>query len=215
MITTYNDVKMTARPVFHPWTESTASPRSYYRTLATQEFMLSMLNDYALGHSCPYLGVTVSLQNSEKSSASFSAEDLQSWIARTFIYTRWVHPMVACQIKDAKQMVYKVEEAADVREWAARTVQTIEYSSGWPELLTKLSRQAVLPPEDGDCAFLYLVLRPPQSSKSWISQFDLLLHEHHGLVDGAGIRSIMNEVLVGLTKLSPTTSYSWGEKLRG
>lgn len=172
-----------------------------------------MLNDYAFGHSCPYLGVTVSLQNSENSSAGFSAEDLQSRIAQAFIYTRWVHPMVACQIKDAKEMVYKVEEAADVTKWAARTVQTVESSSGWRELLAKLSREAVLPSEDGDCAFLYLVVRPLQSGKSRINQFDLLLHVHHGLADGAGIRSIMNEVLVGLTKLSPATSYSWGEEI--
>lgn len=174
---------------------------------------MSMLNDYAFGHSCPYLGVTVSLQNSENSSAGFSAEDLQSRIAQAFIYTRWVHPMVACQIKDAKQMVYKVEEAADVTKWAARTVQTVESSSSWRELLAKLSREVVLPSEDGDCAFLYLVVRPLQSSKSRINQFDLLLHVHHGLADGAGIRSIMNEVLVGLTKLSPATSYSWGEEV--
>ncbi|KAH8664870.1 hypothetical protein BGZ61DRAFT_593233, partial [Ilyonectria robusta] len=204
---------MTARLAFHPWTESTASPRSYYRTLATQEFMLSILNDYAFVHSCPYLGVTVSLQDSEKSSASFSAEDLQSRIARAFIYTRWLHPTVACQIKDAKHMVYKVEEAANVKKWAARTVQTVESSSGWRELLAKLSREVVLPSKDGDCAFLYLLVRPLQSSKSRINQFDLLLHVHHGLVDGAGIRSIMNEVLVGLTKLSPTTSHSWGEEV--
>ncbi|KAL6407362.1 hypothetical protein AUP68_10193 [Ilyonectria robusta] len=204
---------MTARLAFHPWTESTASPRSYYRTLATQEFMLSILNDYAFVHSCLYLGVTVSLQDSEKSSASFSAEDLQSRIARAFIYTRWLHPTVACQIKDAKHMVYKVEEAANVKKWAARTVQTVESSSGWRELLAKSSREVVLPSKDGDCAFLYLLVRPLQSSKSRINQFDLLLHVHHGLVDGAGIRSIMNEVLVGLTKLSPTTSHSWGEEV--
>lgn len=110
-------------------------------------------------------------------------------------------------------MVYKVEEAANVKKWAARTVQTVESSSGWRELLAKLSREVVLPSKDGDCAFLYLLVRPLQSSKSRINQFDLLLHVHHGLVDGAGIRSIMNEVLVGLTKLSPTTSHSWGEEV--
>lgn len=172
-----------------------------------------MLNDYAFGHSCPYLGVTISVQHSERSPAGFGAEDLQSRIARAFIHTRWVHPMVACQIKDAKQMVYKVEEAADVAKWAARTVQTVESSGGWTELLAKLSREAVLPSEDGDCAFLYLVINTQQPSRSQINQFDLLLHVHHGLADGAGIRSIMNEVLIGLTKLSPGASYSWGEEV--
>ncbi|KAF7542385.1 hypothetical protein G7Z17_g11612 [Cylindrodendrum hubeiense] len=201
---------MASRPAFHQWTKSTTSPTSYSRTLATQEFMLSMLNDYARGHSCPYLGVTISVQSSGPSAAGFRAEDLQSRIAQAFVHTRWLHPMVACQIQDRKQMLYKVEDAVDVAKWAARTVQTVESQSGWIEPFSKLSREAVLPSEDGDCAFLYLIVEPEQSGKSQIKQFDLLLHVHHGLTDGAGIRTIMNEVLIGLTSPKLGTCYIWG-----
>ncbi|KPM38709.1 hypothetical protein AK830_g7852 [Neonectria ditissima] len=203
---------MSARPVFHPWTKSTA-PTSYSRSLATPEFMLSMLNEYALGHNCPYLGVTVSVQQAATSSSGLDAQDLQSRVAQAFIHARWVHPMVACQVVDSKQLSYKVEEAADVGKWASRTVQTVRSEGGWIELHDRLSREVVLPSQDGDCAFLYLILSPEQSDKPQITQFQLLLHVHHGLADGAGLRSMMNEVLIGLTGPSLGSEYSWGEEV--
>ncbi|KAK7419771.1 hypothetical protein QQX98_003143 [Neonectria punicea] len=201
---------MSSRPVFHPWTKSA---ESYSRSLATPEFMLSMLNEYALGHNCPYLGVTVSVQHSATSSNGFNPRDLESRVARAFVHARWAHPMVACRVVDSKQLVYNVEEAADVAKWASRTVQTVENESGWMEVHDKLSREVVLPSKDGDCAFLYLVLNPEQSSKAQVTQFDLLLHVHHGLADGAGLRSMMNEVLTGLTRPSLGTDYAWGEEV--
>ncbi|KAK7430465.1 hypothetical protein QQZ08_002984 [Neonectria magnoliae] len=201
---------MSSRPVFHPWTKSAAS---FSRSLATPEFMLSMLNEYALGHNCPYLGVTVSVQHSAASSNGFNTRDLQSRVARAFVHARWVHPVVACRVVDSKQLVYNVEDAADVAKWAFRTVQTVQNESGWMEVHDKLSREVVLPSKDGDCAFLYLVLNPEQSSRAQITQFDLLLHVHHGLADGAGLRSMMNEVLTGLVRPSLDPDYAWGEEV--
>ncbi|KAF7562613.1 hypothetical protein G7046_g1528 [Stylonectria norvegica] len=204
---------MSTRPAFHPWTKSTTCPDEYSRSLATQEFMLSMLNEYALGHNSPYLGVTVSIEHPDNDHNPLILQDLQARVTQAFIHARQTMPVVACQIRHSKQMVYKVEEAIDVAKWAARTVRAVESRGGWLDLHDKLSREVILPSEDGDCAFLYLIVKPEEAEKSQVTEFDLLLHMHHGLADGAGLRSIMNEVLVGLHLPRQDKSHSWGQEV--
>jgi 15-O-acetyltransferase Tri3 len=204
------------RPTIHPWTKSTASQSVYSRTLATPEYMLSMLNDYALGHNCPYLGANISVQYAglaPSSSSVLSIDDLKSRVMQAFIHTRWIHPMVASQISESKRMVYKVEQSPEVTEWADRTVKTVQQGSGWLALREKLSREVVLPSKDGDCVFLYLIVSPDQASRSQICEFDLLLHVHHGLADGAGLRSTMNEILTFMANPEPGECHVWGEEV--
>ncbi|KAK5990015.1 hypothetical protein PT974_08278 [Cladobotryum mycophilum] len=206
---------MSSRPTFHPWTKSATLPSTYTRTLTAAEFMLSMLNEYALGHNCPYLGATVSVQRAEGSSAAaaFSVEELTSKVTRAFVQTRWTYPIVASQLDGSKQIVYKVEDEAQVAQWAERTVQTVQSGGGWLGLQEKISQQDALPSKDGDCALLYLVVSPDEASKSQITKFDLLLHMHHSLADGTSLRSLMNDLLHSLAKPSLSTSYTWGEEV--
>lgn len=205
-----NIASMTDRPVFHPWVKSTESPETYTRTLTTPEFVLAMLNEHAQGHNCPYLGATISIKND--SSKALDASSLKTRLEKAFIATRWKYPTVACQVKESKELVYKVEDQVAVAKWAERTVQTVSTSGGWLRKHEELSREAVLPTENGDCALLYLVLDPEQTASSGVVKFDLLLHIHHALVDGAGLRSIMNEVLVNLATSGEEASFAWGEE---
>jgi hypothetical protein len=195
------------RPIFHPWTKS---PPLYTRTLTTVEYMLSMLNDHALGHNSPYLGATISVQStsSEPSPLFTIQEDLQSRAVQAFIKTRWTYPMVACQIRECNRITYAVEEEAQVAKWAERTVRVVQQDGGWSALRDNLSRDVVLPDENGDCVFLYIVV--PSGLDAQGKEFDILLHFHHGLTDGAGARSVLNEVLMHLASPERHEVYSWG-----
>lgn len=203
---------MSSRPVYHPWTKSEGVAESYSRTLTTPEKILALLNEYAQGQSCPYLGVTVSIDHA--SSSSFSVGDLKSRLDQAFIATRWTYPTVAAQVKDCKKVVYNVHDADGMAAWAKRTVQYAELAGGWPAKHENISRETPLPTRDGDCALLYLVLSPQQAIQSQITQFDLLLHFHHTLSDGAGLRSIMNTILTNLANPVPQSRFSWGEEAR-
>ncbi|PSR83572.1 hypothetical protein BD289DRAFT_483261 [Coniella lustricola] len=203
---------------FHPWT-STSSPVSEQhlvtRSLTTPEFMLSTINKYASGHNCPYLGATISVKDT--GSVILTAESLQASLWRAWTHVRWLHPTVACQIdEDCKRMSYRVENAAQVNLWAARTAKLLtSHHDGWQELQEKLSRETILPAgEAGDCAFLYAIPRLDQTpdARQPITHFDLLLHVHHGLVDGTGLRSILDAVLVGLTRPEVPTNVVWGDE---
>lgn len=171
--------------------------------------MLSKLNDYASGHNCPYLGVTISVSNDNSSQPSLA--DLQARLERAFIYTRWQHPLIASQIREGKEVTYQVEDAQGVEKWVKRTVQVAQLHGGWAEQHALLSQSAALPSLEGDCAFIYLIVQPEQVNQ--VSEFDLLLQVHHGLADGAGLRSTMNAILTGLAT-STTEPYSWGEEVK-
>ncbi|KAG9252531.1 uncharacterized protein F5Z01DRAFT_638401 [Emericellopsis atlantica] len=201
---------MCSRTTFHPWAKSEARPELYSRTLTTPEFVLAMLNEYALGQSCPSLGVTVSVDRSVPS--TLDIQTLSSRLEQAFIATRWTHPTVAIQVRGSKEMIYRVHDAEGVATWAKRTVQYVEAPGGWLAKYEQLSREAVLPTAIGDSALLHLVMSPEQASKSQITEFDLLLHVHHSLVDGAGLRTIMNYILTELATSDSSISFSWGEE---
>ena len=170
-----------------------------------------MLNEYALGQSCPSLGVTVPVDHSVPS--TLDIKTLSSRLKQAFITTRWAHPTVATQVKDSKELVYRVHDTDGVATWAKRTVQYVEAPGGWLAKYEELSREAVLPTAMGDCALLYLVTSPDQASKSQITEFNLLLHVHHSLVDGTGLRSIMDYILTELATSDSSISFSWGEEV--
>lgn len=61
---------------------------------------------------------------------------------------------------------------------------------------------------------LYLVLHPDQGTEAPVTQFDLLLHVHHTLMDGAGLRTLMQAILQNLAAPPDLTNYAWGEEVQ-
>ncbi|KAG9258527.1 uncharacterized protein F5Z01DRAFT_201089 [Emericellopsis atlantica] len=204
-------LNMATRPVFHPWNKSQTIHGSdvISRPLATGEFVLAMLNEHAQGHNCPYLGAKVSIEHLDETCTT--VDELKSSVQQAFAATRWCHPTVAAQVHNGKELVYPVEDANQVSQWLERTVHLVQSSEGWIGQHDKLSRDVVLPTATGDYALLYLIVHPDQVAIDNIVSFDLLLHVHHTLVDGAGLRTLLNLILQSLVK--PTSeSYHWGEE---
>jgi 15-O-acetyltransferase Tri3 len=202
---------MAPRLVFHPWTKSNAPSGVdvVSRPLATGEFVLAMLNEHAQGQNCPYLGAKISIEH--KDDARTTANELVSNLRHAFALTRWSHPTVAAQVRNSKELVYPVENAQQVSTWLERTVQVVKSPMGWMAQHEQLSRGAVLPTHAGDCALLYLIIHPDQVASGNIVHFELLLHVHHALVDGAGLRTLLDSILHNLVAPS-TGTLNWGEE---
>ena len=199
---------MSDRPVFHPWIKSAKSHETYTRALTTPEFILAMLNEHAQGHNCPYLGATISVKNAQL--APLDAKSLKQRLEQAFVATRWKHPVIACQVKNSREVVYKVEDQRGVEQWVKRTVRSASTTGGWLSKHEDLSRETPLPTQDGDCAQLYLILGPEQRGE--VTKFDLLLRAHHALVDGTGLRSILNDILSNLATPCQKSAFAWGEE---
>lgn len=119
--------------------------------------------------------------------------------------------MVACKVIGAKDIVYNIENAEGVEEWSKRTVRVVREGGGWLPLREKLSREAQMPSADGDCCAVYVMYSPDQETAD-LRTADVLIHFHHALVDGSGIRTILNEFLTQLAdpdKVRPI----WGAEI--
>lgn len=203
---------MPLRPVYHPWTKLKGALGTYSRTLTAPEEVLALLNQHAQGQSSAYLGLTVSVKHTN--SSKLGVKELKSRLEKAFITTRWAHPTVATQVTGNKNLIYHVHDTDGVAAWSKRTVQKAEMAGGWHAKCAQLSREPVLPTESGDCAVLHLVLSPQQATQAPVTKFDLLLHAHHTLIDGAGLRSVMNKVLTELAKPNSPADFSWGEEVQ-
>lgn len=182
---------MSPQTSFYPWGSPEGSPKTFRRDLTASEYLLALLNDYAQGHNCPSLGATIRLKGHE--SQCLSSGSLQKVVRKAFIGTRRTYPTIACKVRHGNELAYQLEDEVGVEQWAEQTVHLVSTTEGWLSKYESISREAALPNDFGHCAVLYLLIDPEQRSN--VQEFDLLLHMHHSLVDGAGLRTIMNEIL--------------------
>ncbi|KAI6782589.1 uncharacterized protein J7T54_003601 [Emericellopsis cladophorae] len=154
-----------------------------------------MLNEHAQGHNCPYLGAKISVEHLNETCTT--ADELKLSVQQAFAATRWYHPTVSAQVHNSKELVYPVEDANQVSRWLERTVHLVQSSEA-----------------TGDSALLYLIVHPDEVASGNIVSFDLLLHVHHTLVDGAGLRTLLNSILHNLAKPTTYESYNWGEEIQ-
>ncbi|KAJ5743528.1 hypothetical protein N7533_010630 [Penicillium manginii] len=185
---------------------------TYNRPLTNLERMFVILNNLFYGQNCPYIGAQVSIQGLlDTSRLCLSDIDLEERAKLAFQGTRWTYPTVACRIIDDNQMTYSCGSADDVEAWAERTVHLVKDHDNWVSLREKLTQEASLPSEDGDCCFVYIVPTRKGASQNVVA-FDVLIHIHHALVDGSGLRSILDSFLALMAGGSTIESIYWGQE---
>jgi hypothetical protein len=203
----------------HPWLPIAESPNTLGRTLTRAEQLFCKFNNVFYGQNSPWIGasISISIQNVTGHSHPHNLieQDLLEVAMKSWVHTRWQYPMIACQVEDAEKMLYRVENEEEVKEWAGRTVRVLRQEGGWPALRDRLSEMADLPTGDGDCCLLYVVVDPSDSdSVAAMEKFDVLIHFHHALTDGTGMRTILNEVLMQMAKIADKerekTRMMWG-----
>ncbi|KAG0651981.1 hypothetical protein D0Z07_1217 [Hyphodiscus hymeniophilus] len=185
------------------------------RALTGIERVFAIYNEDLYGQNCPFMGACLNLDSNKSTRPSFTLAELTSRAIKAISHTRWAYPTVAARIEDRVNFVYKIENASDVDDWARRTVKVVEADGGWLALREKLSRTTKIPSDDGDFCLFYLIVNHKDFSKGEISRFDILMHLNHALVDGAGIRTIMNEFLERFASPLPGEELVWGNEIRG
>lgn len=200
------------------WSKSSEDARSMSRDLTHSEQMFAILNRDFHGQNCAFMGASISLQGvnlSGQSRARFDVQELQRRAEQAFVQTRWRYPTVAARVSDdGTRTTYPIETREDVETWAARTVAVVRDDGGWLKLRNRLSDTATLPSPSRDCCLFYLVVRPYEAERGELTAFDVLMHVHHSLVDGSGIRSILNEFLTRLASpLMAAEDLSWGDEI--
>lgn len=210
---------------------SRAETVTYTRPLTGMERMYALIERSMPGHNQPFLGAHISLSPSVPSSSvepHLPFKHLATRAREAWVQTRFLYPMVACklQLEDrglgTQTMYYQVEDRDCVGRWANRTFKAVVAEGGWMALREKLSVEFDLPSEvdgHGDCCFFYVIVDPTQCSSEDdnIHSFDILLHIHHALTDGPGLKSVLHALL---SRVSSSTvqneDFRWGdEALRG
>ena len=184
------------------------------RKFTSLERMFVIFNQNMYGQNCPFMGASISLQGRCYSSElkPFNISRLHTRAINAFCQTRWKYPTVAARVADGEKVSYNIESSEGVEKWAERTVFTICQDGGWLALRERLSRESPLPTPDGDCCLFYLIVRPDDTVKPELQSFDVLMHTHHALNDGSGIRVILNEFLERLADPLPDNEMVWGEE---
>ena len=200
----------------YTWVKSNNGSHAMVRQLSHLERMFAIFNQHMYGSNCPFLGANISLQRRDHSleSEPLNILQLQTRAIQAFCQTRWKYPTVAARIVDGDKASYGVESRERVEKWAERTVVTVCQEGGWLALRERLSRESPLPTPDGDCCLFYLIVRPDESVQPELGEFDILMHTHHSLTDGSGIRVILNEFLQRLADPLPNSAIIWGEETR-
>lgn len=202
------DVKTGER---YPWRHQEQSSL-IQRPLSGIESLFTILNDSFYGQNCPFIGAKINVKNPKcQNPGLFSVSDLQERSELAFQKTRWTYPAVGCQVSN-KQMSYNVKSAAEIKAWSKRTVKVVINDGGWLELREELSMKVSLPSKDGDCCFVYIVY-PKEAQRCGVTTFDVLIHIHHALTDGAGIRSILNEFLEHMVSSTLSHPICWGQEV--
>lgn len=210
----------------------------YRRPLTGMERMYALIERSMPGHNQPFLGAHISISPSYPSSLDFvptenlppesspgiTLSTLQTLARNSWIRTRYKYPMVACQLQledngpGTQTMFYKVEDDESVRQWADRTFKIVVAEGGWTALREELSVEFDLP-SDGDCCFFYIIVDPAQlvSGTGLVHSFDILLHIHHALTDGAGLKTILHSILSSLSSSASSGAHNelmWGEEAK-
>ena len=198
----------------YTWVKSDNGSHAMVRQLSNLERMFVILNQHMYGSNCPFMGANISLQRRDHSlkSEHLNILQLHTRAVQAFCQTRWKYPTVAARIIDGDKASYGVESREGVEKWAERTVVTVCQEGGWLALRERLSRESPLPTPDGDCCLFYLIVRPDESVQPELREFDILMHTHHSLTDGSGIRVILNEFLQRLADPLPNDDIVWGEE---
>jgi hypothetical protein len=193
------------------WTSS-ADGSTMSRALTHFERMFVIFNQDLYGQNCPFIGATLTLKSTCAAPSSFDLTALQKRVANAFIQTRWTYPSVAASVEDGENAVYDIENEDGINTWAKRTVKVIEAEGGWLALRENLSRTTPIPSEDGDYCLLYIIVNLAEAQRGSVTSFDVLMHTHHVFTDGAGIRSILNELLERLAAPLADEEMIWGKE---
>lgn len=198
----------------YSWVKSDDGSSSMTRQFANFERMFAIVNQVLYGQNCPYMGASISLQGRNYSSElkPFNISRLHARATKAICQTRWKYPTVAARVADFNTASYNIESSEGIESWAERTVFTICQDGGWLALRERLSRESSLPTPDGDYCLFYLIVPPEETIKPELQNFDVLLHTHHALIDGSGIRAVINEFLARLADPLPDEEIVWGEE---
>lgn len=196
----------------------------YSRPLTGMERMYALIERSMPGHNQPFLGAHISTSSPTSSSSEsvpgITLSTLQALARNSWIKTRYQYPMVACKLQledrgpSSQTMYYQVEDPASVGRWADRTFKVIVAEGGWTVLREKLSVEFDLPSErDGDCCFFYIIVDPsqPASNTDPVQSFDILLHIHHALADGPGLKTVLHSIF---SSFSASEEFLWGEEAK-
>jgi hypothetical protein len=147
-----------------------------------------------------------------------SSSALECWISLRFQF-----PTVASFISSSDQelptLTYRTGTPQEIGQWAQRTLLIHPPSVIDLEQLRDDESQKKVPSSDGDYTRMHLV--PGElANDGTVSQFGLLLHNHHSQFDGSAVKVIMNFYLDQLAKaLSDSDAYiksefiQWGDEL--
>lgn len=189
--------------------------------------MYALIERSMPGHNQPFLGAHISISSPISPSESvpgITLSTLRDLARNSWIKTRYQYPMVACKLKledrgpGSQTMYYQVEDEASVGRWADRTFKVILAEGEWTVLREKLSVEFDLPSErDGDCCFFYIIVDPTQLASDPVHSFDILLHMHHALTDGPGLKTVLHSILSSFSASSSSGAFEefqWGEEAR-
>lgn len=193
----------------YSWAKSEDSPHSIKRDFTNLERMFVVLNEKLYGQNTPFMGACISVRHRPSTSEQtpFNVSLLHSRALKAFCQTRWKYPTVAARIVDNQRVGYSIEHRENVEKWANRTVLTVCQEGGWLSLRERLSRETSLPTTDNDCCLFYIIVSPEEARKPELENFDVLMQVHHALIDGSGIRAVLNEFLERMADPLPDESF--------
>ncbi|PVH72222.1 hypothetical protein DL98DRAFT_611570 [Cadophora sp. DSE1049] len=197
------------------WKPQLDDPSSITRDLTNTERMFVVLNRDLYGQNCPFIGASISIQNTSQSeqTPTFNSAELRKRAVEAFCQTRWRYPTVAARVSEHSKAVYSIDGENDVKTWAERSVTAVVTDGGWLALREQLSRDVSMPSSNGDYCVVYLIVKPEDGADGNLTNFDILMHMHHVFTDGSGIRSILNEFISRLANPLPSDEIHWGEEV--
>ncbi|KAG4438589.1 hypothetical protein IFR05_005913 [Cadophora sp. M221] len=164
------------------WAQQPDNPLSMVRNLNNTERMFVFLNRDMYSQNCPYIGASISIQNTESPSGQslvFDLTELEKRAVEAFCQTRWRYPTIAARVIEDSKAIYHIEEEDQVLQWAKRSVTVVVADGGWIAKREQVSRDLPLPSPDGDYTVIYLIVKPEESTRGIITTFDVLMHTHH------------------------------------
>lgn len=108
-------------------------------------------------------------------------------------------------------MSYTIPKEDEVKEWAERTVSLVVAKGGYEKLMERMSREHVIPTQEGDCWVIYVVVGEEGDAET--EGFDILMRLHHTLADGYTDRNIFDELMARLADPLPHNTISWGKEV--
>ncbi|KAG1730003.1 hypothetical protein EDB19DRAFT_1741850 [Suillus lakei] len=185
------------------------------RPLGGPEHVLDIFNRHVKGDNTLFLGVLVDLHDPVNiTKLSSSAQECWCWL-------RFQIPIVASSINGSDHelptLSYTTATPQEINQWAQRTLIVHSPSQIDLDQLRVNEGQKKVPSSDGDYTRMHIV--PGEiANDGTVSKFGLLLHSHHTLFDGNGLKITINRYLMQLAKVlsgshSASKSIEWGNEL--